>query len=335
MNIPSKSITIYDIAKEVGVSASTVSRVINNKSMVRESTRELVLEAMRKHNFSPNAAARGLVTQSTRMIGVLISDIRTTQHTDGIYYVEKEFSSEGYSCIIHNTTRNEDEMARYIRELCRWKVEGVVLIGSIYANEKVRRAIRDNMPDIPVVISNGYIKEPNVYGVVTNERAGVSDCVALLARKGRKCPAMLFNQITPSNSEKEEGYREGMKVYYPGQEPIVMYAGASDEEIAELTKEVILNTPGVDALIFAEDNMAFIGIRTLKDIGVSVPKDVAVIGINNSRLAENSVPRLTSLDNVLYNQSVSTAHNLIMLLKGKKIGHKIMLSSKIVEREST
>ena len=81
--------------------------------------------------------------------------------------------------------------------------------------------------------------------------------------------------------------------------------------------------------------MAMIGMRTLWDIGKKVPEDVAVAGINNMIFADISVPRFTSLDNVLYAVSVTAANNLLALLNGKHVSHKIILATKIVEREST
>ena len=82
--------TIYDIAKSAGVSASTVSRIINHKEGVRESTRRRVEALLREHHYSPNETARGLVNQATRIIGILLMDIRTLHHTDGVYYIERE-----------------------------------------------------------------------------------------------------------------------------------------------------------------------------------------------------------------------------------------------------
>ena len=95
--------TIYEIAKEAGCSASTVSRVINDYPYVKKATRTKVLKIIESKNFIPNETARNLVTQSTKIIGVLIADIRTAQHTDGIYYIEQELSKHGYSCLICNT----------------------------------------------------------------------------------------------------------------------------------------------------------------------------------------------------------------------------------------
>ena len=334
MRHKSGSVTIYDIAKEAGVSASTVSRVINNKSTVKEETREHVLSILKKNNFSPNEAARGLVTQSSRMIGILISDVRTVQHTEGIYYVERELSANGYSCLIHYTTKNTSEMARYIHELSRWKVEGVVMIGSIFANEDVLNAIGEYLPKTPVILCNGYLKRPNIYCIVSDEKGGVKDLVRLLSEKGRRHPAMLFNQISSSSTEKEKGFREGVSEYFPGEEAAVLYSGSMKEEVEELVRNLFEEKPETDAIIFSEDIMALMGIRTLRDFGKKVPEDVAVAGINNMVYAEISVPRFTSLDNALHTVSATAANNLLAILNGKHVSHKILLPTRIVERES-
>lgn len=97
--------TIYDIAKEAGVSASTVSRVVNNKPGVNENTRKKVQQLLEKYNYIPNEAARGLVTQSSRIIGILIEDIRVVHHTESAYVIEQEMTRLGYTCITLSTGR--------------------------------------------------------------------------------------------------------------------------------------------------------------------------------------------------------------------------------------
>ena len=80
-------VTIYDIARMANVSPSTVSRVVNNYPHVKKTTRARVQKLLEEYHYVPNETARGLVNQSSKMIGILISDIRTTHHTDGVYYI--------------------------------------------------------------------------------------------------------------------------------------------------------------------------------------------------------------------------------------------------------
>lgn len=330
-----QEITIYDIAKMANVSASTVSRVANNRPNVKKTTRARVLKLLEEYGYVPNETARSLVTQSSRMIGVLISDIRTTHHTDGIFYLQRELSKQGYSCLIYNTGTEDAEQARYIQVMGQRKVDAAVLMGSIYQTPGMEQAILKYLPSIPVFICNGYLDLPNVYGLIADEKHGVSDCVKLLADKGRTDVAFVVNHHTPSNDLKIEGYEAGMAGYCAGMGPVVVESGTGTQDIYDATQALMRAHPRTRGIIFSEDLLAVIGIRALVEMGLRVPEDVAVVGINNSRYTEMCVPTLTSLDNMLYDLSLTAAQNVSSVLKGEHINKKMMLYSRIVQRQST
>ena len=178
--------TIYDIATAAGVSASTVSRVINHKSGIRKETREKIEKLIEEYNYSPNVAARGLVMQSSKMIGILLVDIRVVHHIDNAFAIEQELAKRGYCSIIMSTGADEANIGSCIRQLEQRRVEGIALIGSMFMAKSTYHTIKTYLPNIPVVIINGYLDLPNVTGIIADEESGVKDCVALLARKGRK-----------------------------------------------------------------------------------------------------------------------------------------------------
>ena len=163
------NITIYEIAKEAGCSASTVSRVLNGYPYVKKATRVKVQKIIESKNYIPNETARNLVTQSTHLIGILLSDIRTTQHTDGIYYIEKELSKQGYSCIICNTGSSYESMTAYIQMLSQRNVEAIILMGSTYQNEAIEIAVATYTPNIPVVLCKGVLNGSNIYSIICDE----------------------------------------------------------------------------------------------------------------------------------------------------------------------
>lgn len=328
-------VTIYDIAKMANVSASTVSRVVNNKQNVSAKTRARILKLLAEHSYVPNEAARGLVTQSSHMIGVLLTDIRTTQHTQGVYFIERELSSQGYSCIIHNTGRDQQSWVHYVQELSQRKIEALILMGSIYQADAMRAAIALFLPNVPVVVCNGYFAAPNVYGIVSDEMGGVTDCVGLLRETGCRRPAFLMNLSTPSNEQKKLGFLNGMARFYPDLSPLVLECDISLEEIAAATKGMLLEHPDVDGIVFSEDNMALVGLRILADLGRRVPEDVQIVGINNSRFAQLSIPSLTSLDNMLYDVSMTAVHHVLSLLAGQRVSKRTLIGTEIVARGST
>ena len=328
-------ITIYDIARMANVSASTVSRVVNNKPNVNPKTRARILKLLAEHNYVPNEAARGLVTQNSHMIGILLTDIRTTHHTQGVYYIEQELSRHGYSCIIHNTGRDEQNWVHYIQELRQRKVEALILMGSIYQSDTMKEAIALYLPDLPVVICNGYFSAPNVYGIVSDEQGGVMECTGLLQRTGCRRPAFLMSRSTPSNELKKQGYLDGMGRYFPGLAPLAREIEPGAESTIAGTRTLLGEHPDVDGTIFSDDNMAMVGLRALVDLDKRVPEDVQVIGINNAPFSSLTIPSLTSLDNMLYDVSMTAVRHVLALLLGQRVSKKMFISTEVVVRAST
>ena len=328
--------TIYDIAEKAGVSASTVSRVINNYPYVNKETRAKVLKVIAESNYIQNESARSLATQSTRMAGILIADVRTTHHTEGVYYVEHEFSKNGYSCLIYNTGTDPEQQARYIQILSQKKVEAVVLMGSVFQNVSVQNAIMVCMPNTPVAICNGYLDGPNIYGVTSDEHGGVMNAVRLLASKGRKNIAFMTNRLTPSNQEKLDGFNDGYKLYVKGGTCEVIEIQSSEvSDYVEATRQLMKAKPKTDAIIYSEDYIAIAGLHALYELGIQVPTQVSVVGMNNSRYAQISNPALTSIDNMLYDTSLIAVRNLLEVLKGERVNRRMSIGTNIVERSST
>ena len=328
--------TIYDIAEKAGVSASTVSRVINNYPYVNKETRAKVLKVIAESNYIQNDSARSLATQNTKMAGILIADVRTTHHTEGVYYVEKEFSKNGYSCLIYNTGTDPEQQAKYIQILSQKKVEAVVLMGSVFQNVTVQNAIMVYMPNTPVAICNGSLDGPNIYGVTAEERGGFMNAVRMLAAKGHKNLVFITNKLTPSNQEKLEGFKAGVKLYLDNGRPdFVEVESGSIGDIEQATCNVLKTRPKTDAILYSEDFIALAGLHALYELGVKVPEQVAVLGMNNSRYAGISNPTLTSIDTMLYDTSLIAVRNLLDVLNGERVNHRMSIGSELVERSST
>lgn len=339
--------TIYDIAKEAGVAASTVSRVINGKPGIRAETRQRVEALLKKYNYTPNEAARGLVTQSSRIIGILIEDIRVSHHTESAYVIEQQLTAAGYCCITLSTGTEDEKKAEYIRVLEQRRVDGAILIGSMLATEAVEQSIRVHLSNVPVVVVNGCMDLPNVYSILVDEQGGIRDCVRLLARKGRKKLAFVRDHDSPSGRNKEKGFIEGMAELGQPREAFWIYhedgMTAQPEKTTlgllraggEMAVRVLKEHPDVEGILFSVDLQAVGGIRALTERSVAVPSQVAVIGVDNTIYGEICTPRLTTLNNRLEEVSGTAARILLDALEGKKNPQKLMLFAEIIEREST
>lgn len=329
--------TIYDIAKEAGVAASTVSRVINNKPGIKAETRKRVQELLRKYNYTPDAAARGLVMQSTKMVGILIVDIRVTHHIDSAFVIEQELTRRGYCCITMSTGPADERKAEYIRILEQRRVEGVILMGSMFSTEAVKQSIREHLPKVPVVIVNGYLDLPNVSGVIVDEDAGVTQCVQLLSGKGKRKIAFILDSDSPANRRKQQGYYDGIIKIGGTEKDFLMYE-AEESSLKggyNATVQVLKDHPDVQGIIYSIDLVAVGGVRAAYDMGYRVPEDLGLVGIDNSLYGEICMPKLTTLNNKLEELSETAAGILREGLEGKPQNKKLMLFSEIIEREST
>lgn len=330
-----KSSTIYDVAAKAGVSAATVSRVVNNRPGVNRTTRARVQKVLDECHYVPNELARSLVKESSKMIGILISDVRTTHHTDAIYYIERGLAERGYYCLIFNTGTEERSMAQSIKILGKRNVDAAILIGSIFQNDLVQEAVDTYLPNVPVVLLNGYLNSPNIYGVVADEEAGVVNCVKLMQKKGRNNVVYVYDFDTPSGQHKLCGFHRGMQECYGKKNPMVFKTDGSYDGGYRVIKDIVERYPETDAILFSDDKLALIGVRCLTDLKIDIPGKVAIIGINNSQHAQMCIPSLTSLDNMIYDLSMISMRNVLALMEGERVTRRMTIYTEIVEREST
>ena len=327
--------TIYDIAKEAGVSASTVSRVMNGKPGVGEKTRKKIRNLLKKYNYMPNESARSLSTSETRLIGILLEDIRNAHHALIAYTLEQALTARGYAGIILNTGTSDSAKQEYVRLLTARNVDGVILVGSTYQNAFMKQLIRSELSDVPVVISNGWISLPNVYGVLVDEEKGMERCTDLLLSRGRKHIAFALPSPTPSNINKMYGYRKSLRAHgIPDEGMIVCEDCCSSEDGIRAADWLLEHHPEADGILFGEDLPAIGFIRRMAELGISVPERISVIGTNNSSYCTLSHPQLTSLDNRPVETCEEAVRVLIAALNGEEPLHRVMLLCDIALRES-
>lgn len=335
--------TIYDIAKAAGVSPSTVSRVINNKKGINEETRRRVQQLLEENNYIRNDTARGLSTQSTKIIGILLEDIRSSHHTESVYVIEQEMTRRGYTCIILSTGRTSEQKKNSVEILEQRRVDGAIFIGSMFEAEEMSELLKTHLSNIPIVIANGYLDLPNVYGVVVDEEKGVEDCVKYLAGLGYIMPAFVKSEDTPSGQHKVDGFIKGVeRLGYSPKEAIIYNVLCEDgnpeltlEHGSQITEQLIREHPEVDSIIYLVDLLAIGGLMRLEELGIKVPHQIGVLGIDNTLYGRICKPSLTTLNNKLVETSKNASRILLEALEKNETSHKFMLFTDIVERDST
>ena len=254
---------IYDIAKEAGVSISTVSRVMNNKGNVNAATRKKVEAILDKHDYTPSAIARGMVSKTMKTVAVLTVDIRVPHYARTVYTIEREFSHRGYEVAICNTGGELEETAKYLKTMLEKKVDGIVLVGSIFNTLCKKDEIGNMIKNTPVVLANGKLELPNSYSVLVDDRYGVSLAVEHLLKRGhldmyylkvekliaenKKFTAIVCGEDITATGAVKAALRAGLRV--PEDVAVTGYNNSEYARICEPRLTTIDNKPEMVAMM--------------------------------------------------------------------------------------
>ena len=328
--------SIYEVAQKAGVSIATVSRVINNSSSVRPETREKVEAALKELNYRPNAIARSLVVNATNTIGILASDVRDSYYANAIYILEQEFRKLGFHVILCNTGGGLEKRRRYLGLLLEKKVDGMVLVGSIFKEKNGNPHIIDASISVPIVLLNSSLKGDNIYSVVCDDKAGVSKVVESLAKRGHSEIAYVYDVDSFSGLAKLDGFITGMNsMGLPIKQKWIIQteSGINGGRRAQKKLEVI--GASCTAIIASEDVLAAGILKGLTQKGIKIPDDMAVFGYNDSIIAQCTTPELSSVDNKVGALAKEAAKVLYQVLQGKEVPHHNVVVPELVFRESS
>ncbi len=307
---------IYDIAKEAGVSISTVSKYLNNKN-IRPELRKRVEEVINKHNFVPNQVARGLASKSMKTVAVMVVDLRLMHYAQAAFFIDKSLSSFGYRVVICNTLGKPEESINYIKSMININIDGFIFIGSIFNYLNNYPEVLKTLDEIPVVCVNGHINVKKTVSVFINDKMGIYEATKYLIKKGRKNIHYIKYLDTASAINKKDGYEVAM-----------MEAGLprrihSTNEFSsggyKVCSNIIANRESIDGIICGEDLVAMGVMSCLKDVGYQIGKEVDVIGFNASEFTSLCDPRMTSVDNLCEESSEISAKLMLKLLNDEKV----------------
>lgn len=324
--------TIYDIAKKAGVAGSTVSRVLNGQPGISEGTRKRILAIARAEGFELSENARALKKRSSKLIGILVSDIRNQHYTEGAYVMVEEFQKRGYCSIIMNAGVSDESKREAVRMLSSRRVDGAVFIGSSFSSDAVAEAVSTYMPNTPIVMENGELPLGNAYTVAAADKAGMESAVRYLASTGCRSLAYINANDTPSNRLKKEGVVSassalGLECVF--RDTVDSFEGGEEATLALLAES------HPDAIIYSMDILAAGGVRALLSKGIDIPDEVSVFGVDNSLYSVISTPSISSVDTSLGAMSAECVRMLESAMKGKVPERRIELPFSLVIREST
>ncbi|WP_100489315.1 LacI family DNA-binding transcriptional regulator [Sporolactobacillus pectinivorans] len=280
---------LNDVAREAGVSPTTVSRVINNHGYLSEETKNKVFQAMKRLNYQPNSIARSLHGKQTNLIGVLFSSVSNPFFGELVEKIENKLFKSGYKTILCNSADNKEKERVYLNMLIANQVDGIIAGAhnlGIKEYEKVGLPIisfdRFLSSTIPIVSSDNY-------------QGGVLATQELYQSGARKIYLFASSHTPNSPTDKRRtGYLQTMeKLQLEAHEKVIASAMASN--VKALMIKQILSTEQMDSIFCTDDLTALIVLRQAKELGIHVPQDLKVIGYDGTQFIQNYHPELTTI----------------------------------------
>lgn len=326
--------TIRDVARRAGVSIKTVSRVLNNSPLVSEETRTRVMSAIDALDFHPNAAARALVLRKSKTIGLVIADITNPFFPEVVRGVEDVANQHNYNVILCNTDENPEKERCYINLLREKQGDGIILAGSRVGPEEI---IALGKKGVHVVVINRDIRHPRVGVVaVANEERGY-EAVSHLVKIGHTRIAYISGSpVSSSNAERLEGYKRALHDNgIPPDGSLVVQADPTREGGSEAMSILLGCSPRPTAVFAYNDLQAIGAIDAIKEKGLSVPFDIAVVGFDDIQLASFTTPPLTTFRMPKYEMGQRAAEMLIGMINSRVVREsRVVVDPQLIVRES-
>lgn len=300
---------LTDVAKLAGVSPTTVSRVINKKGYLSEKTIQKVNDAMRELGYKPNNLARSLQGKSAKLIGLIFPNIRHVFYAELIDKLEHELFKKGYKTIICNSEHDSEKEREYIEMLEANQVDGIISGSHNLGIEDYNRVTapiisfdRNLSPDIPVVSSDNY--GGGVLAAQTLVKTGAKDIIMITGN---------------DNSNSPTGLRHAGFASILPDAPIINVSSDFSPVRKEMEIKNILTQQKPDAIFASDDLTAILIINIAKELEISVPDQLKVIGYDGTYFIENYYPQLTTIKQPLEEIAFLCVELLLQKIDGKKV----------------
>ncbi|MBV9322205.1 MAG: LacI family DNA-binding transcriptional regulator [Chloroflexi bacterium] len=273
--------TIIDVAALAGVSKSVVSRVMREDPTVGPARREAVMAAAGELGYRPNAVARSLVQQRTFNIGVIVSDLHNLFFAEILDGIGAAAASAGYQVLVTSGSLLQSNEARALETMVQLRTDGIILAGSQLSTETIRAASRR----VPMAVVTSAIRAPGVDTVATDDVRGAALAVAHLASLGHGWISMVDGGTGAGSAERCEGYAQAMHQIGIGQYIRIAPGDYTEEGGHQGATRLLEMKPRPTAIYAANDLSAIGALNAIAEAGLEVPRDISVVGHDNTALA--------------------------------------------------
>ncbi len=338
--ISKKEVTIYDIAKALNLSASTVSRGLRNHPAIRKDTIRRVMDAAQSMGYQQNPFARNLRKNRSNTIGVILPRLDSSFQSSVISGIEKTVNQKGYNLIISQSRESGEKEKANIITMYNSRVDGL-LISLACDTTNLDHLDRFLKKGIPVVFFDRVKERPNCQCtsvVIDNEKAGYEATEHLIRQGCKRILLLSGNLLSNVYSHRHHGYTQALLQNGLSHDPQLTLLDVLNEESGERTVSRLLQMEQrPDGIFAANDTSAVAIICALKKAGIRVPEDIAVVGFNNVHISRVIDPGLTTIHYPGPEMGEMAASTLIDMLNSDDpvIKKTIVLEHKLIIRNSS
>lgn len=326
--------SIKDIARKANVSFSTVSRALQNSPLISRRTAEKIQRIARDSGYRASAVARGLVTQKTKTIGVVVTSIADPFVSEVVDGIEECCNDHGYSVFLANSNADPDRERKVVQSFAERRVDGIVVtssrVGALYI------PLLSEMR-VPVVLVNNQYPGEFVHSVMIENVQGSRDATNHLIQLGHRRIAYLGDRFGhQSDTERFSGYRQALDGAAVSFSPELVVHGDGKSERAIAITEALLRLRKPPTAIFCYNDMTALGVlRSLHAQNRRVPADISVVGFDDLFIASYTDPPLTTVRQPRKRMGMLAMESLLQLMNGQNPSQAITVAAELVIRESS
>lgn len=330
-----KRYTMKDVAAKAGVTQPTVSHVINGTASISKEVCDRVNKVIKELGYRPNALAKGLKTNKTNIIGLIVPDITNGYYSHVAKQVEKRLTEAGYAYFLAYTSYNEKVEEDCVENFLQYNVDGIIIAYQFKNRKVIERLSKINKP---FVVIEDEINDCPACKVDTDNEFGGYCATKHLIERGKKRIAFLSDSLKiKCVLDRYEGYTKALKEAGIEYDPsIVMSVDESaDKFSAGLYLGEKISEKDIDGIFVTSDEVAFGVMRVFANKKKNIPKDVAIVGYDDIPMAQLITPALTTVSQPINSMIKNAIEFLLKIMEEDCELPALRLKPEIVIRETT
>ncbi len=327
--------TVLDVARLAGVSTATVSRVINTPDSVREKTREKVLQAMEKCNYKYNALARGFVTKRSNTIGLIVPTISNSVFAESTLGVQEYADQKNIRVILGNSYYKYSQEENLVKVLRESQVDGLIITTTNLKGDILKSLVDENFPFVLLfsTVKNGPFSAVGI----DNYRGGYLATEHLISLGHKRICMVAGNfSMTDRSFHRWHGYKKCLKDKgVPYDKDLLVQTDYSLVGGRDSIKK-LLSLPSPPTAVFCSNDYIALGaIKGAREMGLSLPEDLSIVGFDDMQTASYMVPALTTIRQPAFEMGRRAAELLLQMIEKQSKPVQDMMDTTLVVREST